>query len=256
MNTHTSVIANMLSENTGSSVCDSGGDNGRHWQINKCVNLASQASASVKFRVYQDKIDICFSISTYHFMNEKLSHSEEFQTLLDAFIENRSEYEGTCEIHHKFIEHLEEDLGYELTGIYGEGKPITENTYNSFDALTQCLLYTYFTHDGSEYACVQTHNGADVRGGYSMPVMFEVNEELGIFDNAKGSLYCNDCNASWYTDDAGFHWYENNSEGNLKDFSAELRDDASEGEAGIVVVNDSKEAFCPCCGEGKLQPSF
>ena len=251
-----SIIADMLCENTGVNFLDSGGENGRHWQRNKQIDLSSQAPAHVEFRVYQEsKLDISFSISTYHFMNEKLSPSKKFQTLLDAFIEDRSKYEGTCELHHEFIKHLQNDLGYELTGIYGEGEPITENTYNGNDALTQCLLYTYFTYNGNEYACVQTHNGADARGGYSMPVMFKVNE-LGIFDNARGSLYCNECEASWYTDDAGYKWYGNNSESSLKEFTAELREDASEGEKDIVVVNDSHEAFCPCCGKGKLEPSF
>lgn len=253
------IIASMLCENTGKSIMDSGGDNGRAWQRNAGQDLSAQPCANVEFRVYKDnELDITFSINTYHFMNEKLSPSEEFQALLDSFIEDRSKYEGTCDLHHNFIKHLQEDLGYELTGIYGEGTPITENTYNGSDALTQCLLYTYFTHDGNEYACVQTHNGADVRGGYSMPAMFEVNEELGLFDNAKGYLHCDnqECEASWYTDDAGYNWYGNNSETDLKQINAELREDASEGEQDIVIVNDSHEAFCPCCGKGKLQAGF
>jgi hypothetical protein len=251
-----SVIATMLCENTGKSILDSGGDNGRNWQRNAGQDLAAQAPANVEFRVYKESVDVVFSISTYHFMNEKLSPSEEFQALLDSFVEDRSKYEGTCEIHHEFIKHLQEDLDYELTGIYGEGKPITDNTYNGSDSLTQCLFYTYFTHDGNDYACVQTHNGADVRGGYSMPVMFEVNEELGLFDNARGNLHCNNCDASWSTDDAGYNWYDNNSEIDLKDYSAELREDACGGEEDIIVVNDSHEAFCPCCGKGKLKAGF
>lgn len=250
------VVSFMLSENTGTSECDSGGDNDRHWQRNQGIDMSAQEQATVNFTVYGGKLDICFSISTYHFMNEKLSLSEKFQVLLDAFVEDRSKYESTCSLHHEFIKHLQDDLGYQLAGIYGEGEPINNNTCNSSDALTQCLFYTYFTYEGNEYACVQTHNGADVRGGYSMPAMFEVNDELGLFDNARGNLYCNTCNSAWNTDDAGCNWYENNSYDKLKDFSAELREDVSEGEEGVVIVNASHEAFCPCCGKGKLQASF
>lgn len=75
-------------------------------------------------------------------------------------------------------------------GIYGEGKPITVNTYNGEDLLSQVLQYIYFTNQSGEFVVLQIHGGADVRGGYTAPHVFELNDELNIFNNAKAVIHC------------------------------------------------------------------
>jgi hypothetical protein len=90
-----------------------------------------------------------------------------------------------------------EDIG----GIYGEGSPMTVNTYNGEDLLSQTLQYHYFTIGETDrggrgsyeqYVVLQVHGGADVRGGYTRPRVFSVDIDDGqsIFDNAKAGVYC------------------------------------------------------------------
>ena len=128
-----------------------------------------------------------------------------------------------------------DDVFCEATGIYNEGNPLTVNTYNGEDMLSQTIQYTYFTWNREPYIVLMIHGGADVRGGYTKPRVFRVDhdDETAIFDNAKGHIYCTrkdhhptalklkefqesqlglpgintntidfDCDKNWYTDDS------------------------------------------------------
>jgi hypothetical protein len=80
----------------------------------------------------------------------------------------------------------------ESSGIYGEGNPITVNTYNGENLVDQVLQYVLFTNNFGGYIALQIHGGADVRGGYTKPRIFEFGHmgEYDILDNARASIYC------------------------------------------------------------------
>jgi hypothetical protein len=129
-----------------------------------------------------------------------------------------------------------DDSTYSATGIYGEGDPLTVNTYNEENLLDQVLLFTYFevrTGPGrggnhGSYVVLQVHGGCDARGGYSRPRVFTVNDpdDLTIFDYRRGTIFCTgkgpfardrrqldlptvagDSPDHYWTTDDGCHWY-------------------------------------------------
>ncbi len=109
------------------------------------------------------------------------------------------------------FEDIELDPCQQAAGIYGEGEPVTVNTYNGEDLLSQTIQYVYFTIDRGEFVVLRVHGGCDVRGGYTDPVVFIANgnTELGIFDNAKASIGCFNCSdrKDYWTTDDGYRWH-------------------------------------------------
>ncbi len=94
-------------------------------------------------------------------------------------------------------------------GIYREGEPFTANTYNGEDFLSRVIQYVYWSDDdGDAHVMLQIHGGCDARGGYTAPVAFDVADYDGtsIFDNARATIYCDDCGKHWDTDN-GCSWY-------------------------------------------------
>lgn len=158
---------------------------------------------------------------------------------------------------------------------------MTINTYNGEDLLSQTLQYVYFRCDGTDYVALQIHGGADVRGGYTEPVVFETSDDYGhgIMDNARAGiapdwkalkeraeesarqgvlfpdLKCTDepSEINWSTDD-GCHWYYQGSCGvsydakQLDKLPAVEIEDASQWERGKVCVLPDRSALCPFTG--------
>lgn len=180
-----------------------------------------------------------------------------------------------------------------ISGIYGEGDYVSENTYNGECALSQTLQYWYFTAqdcavlDDGVYLVLQTHNGCDVRGGYSQPrvymldyhdgeawffyndlqivpcppddVIAAYNAQLSLDGIAPSSLTRG---VSWYTDD-GYHWYADHGHratqlqdydvvhvDDLGDYNADHGTDWAIGDpdTGIVIVSDDDIGYCPITG--------
>ena len=111
---------------------------------------------------------------------------------MEAYNKALAAYEAAVE------EFGEQERG-EIGGIYGEDNPLSVNTYNGEDMLSQTIQYTYFCWGqgrGSRgaYVILQIHGGADVRGGYSTPHVFacddNCHDETSIFDNSKGTIGC------------------------------------------------------------------
>jgi hypothetical protein len=235
------VIAEMLKENTGRHFLDSGGAYGRNWERNQTREFDGEPYAKLEASVYRadedgenGELELLTTLNVYHWLCERLEYDEALQTAFEAFAdkpENEdSPWLATAEA---FVESLKAQ-GYELGGIYGEGEPMTVNTYNNEDALSQTLQYVYFTLDASnvetdedgnmpdgfapfsdgEYVLLQIHGGCDVRGGYTKPRAFTCGHygELDILDNARVYLTCeNPSHATrhqWYSDDAGSHFYD------------------------------------------------
>jgi hypothetical protein len=172
------------------------------------------------------------------------------------------------------IEHLPE-RGIETTGLYGDGEPMVVNTYNHENLLSQVLQYVYFETDDNSYVILSIHGGCDVRGGYTRPRVFELNDSDGasILLDSDATIYCtnrgrhadllkpgrmiDDCGAYWHTDD-GSHWYRDGSCGSgagtqleeydVVEIEETLGDSAPVEHRGKLVVDDTGAMYCPCCG--------
>ena len=234
------VVASMLKENTGTALCDSGGEMqadgtfkygyGRHWQRNIGRDFSREQPSWADFR----HGEVNFGLSTYHFLCDKLEFNQELDDLFQRFVEEMDNPDKEPKHSKKFwkevcdrysvpwLSYVEEFPNYlrdlrkddSVAGIYGDGNPCLVYTYNEENFLDQDIQFLYWEDIEGAHALVQTHNGCDARGGMSMPRVFDVCDELGIFDYKQGYIGCNACEASWHSDD-GYSWYGSNGEPDL-----------------------------------------
>lgn len=208
MNT-ANILKDMLRENTGVALCDSGGEPkydangnyigssygyGRNYEINRHVDFEKISPVTLSF----SNGNIEFTHNIYHWLKERCEYSEELNKLFEEF-SGENENKGWLELMEGFPEYLgtlTDDEGNplygEFGGIYGEGKPFCVNTYNGESLLSQVIQFVYFSDKDNEFIALQIHGGADVRGGYTSPKIFSVGNlgELDILDCAKGEIFC------------------------------------------------------------------
>ena len=171
------LLYKMITTNTGSALCDSGGAYGRHHEKNsvktmqdfdndKAVDFDSMEGAS-------ESTEIDYTISTWHYLN---NHGFELDTICNDFNEiqkdsddwdTRSKLYGVS--YNAFENYL--DCNYEVA------IQSTWNTYNRDTNLSQVLQGAYLTVNGEDYILLQIHQGCDVRGGYTDAKLFK-NEDI------------------------------------------------------------------------------
>lgn len=310
------VLAEMLQENTGRHMLDSGGTGGRHWERNAGRDFLSEPSSVVSGGY--GSLEVTHNV--FHWLVERVEYDQALQTVFDLFVQHHcgeglswfecmaAWSEGTelfdwlsevlldpsedgedmdldevDEPHQGSIlagqapEVFEMALGLwrglertggEWAGIYGEGDPVTHNTYNAPDLLSQTLQFTYCTCDHVDMALIQVHGGADVRGGYTKPRAFTKAGYFdgleSLFDGARARLDVDQevfdlwatANPnhdvafgeapSWYTDDA-YTWYTDNPTlDQLEDFETS-EDEADRGQ-GKIFVDEEGRPHCPYTG--------
>lgn len=265
------VLIEMLRENTGRHMLDSGGAYGRNWERNQEREFLDEPTGKLAFRVYEGKLEMwdC-SLNVFHWLDERVEFEPEMQKRFDAFV-NRPEYEDEGWV--ICMEDFAKSLGGK--GIYGDGEPVTVNTYNNEDMLSQILQFVYFEIEDSEdedlddggYIALQIHGGCDARGGYTSPKLFSASiEEYSILDNARATIVPEaDADAPeqlripipgigteetpyWDTDNAGYTWSSDCYE-NLGDYPVIESDDPTDWSRGTVRVDSEGNGYCPVTGE-------
>jgi len=194
------IVHKMLIENTGANMLDSGDFYGRHWEINRLIEDFRKIPYITQ-KVYDDFVSIKYHV--FHYLTNNCEYHKELDKKFHKFA-NSPEYEEepwlVCM----------EDFCSEYLCI-DDTKFKTINTYNYENILSQVLQYTMFTFDDFNKHCyiiLQTHNGCDVRGGYSTPHVFKVYDyEKFILAQYYILALCKKCNTEWFSDDAGYHWY-------------------------------------------------
>lgn len=213
-------IDGMLKENTGIAMMDSGGASGRSWQQNQSKNFSNEPA--VKVEGYSDG-DFIISVSTYHFLTSHLKVSPESEQLnnqykkfADAPSRKDTSYMGDME---EWMDTQFPDQK-EIVDIYSEYDGKTSgvvNTYNSDNLVDQTLQYMTFKKDGKDFILLQVHGGADVRGGYTKPQVFEFDGDLDQFMISFTDVQATDGVNRWSSDDVGYHWYGDNGKDADKD---------------------------------------
>lgn len=164
----------ILTTGTGRHMLDSGGVGGRHWERNQLRTLESFKEEK---EAYLDEWG-GLTISLFHHLWEALnvtSLSEALDADFEAFSKER---EGSyLEDIEAFIEHIGAEEGY------------SENSYNRDSCLSQVIQYQTFTLGNRSYVALQIHQGADVRGGYTRPYIFELADEYALLSES-GSILC------------------------------------------------------------------
>ena len=292
------VLLEMLTERTGIHFLDSGGASGRHWQRNASRDFESEEPSTLSFRY--NSIELTHRV--FHWLRDRLEFDEDANAAFDGPLREQLDRDGN-----KSWEELRDEFAawyaayrsridssascddcdgegcgecngtgtiagsddpYEATGIYGDGSPITINTYNGESLLDQTLLFCYFElrtgtgRGGKEgsFIVLQIHGGCDVRGGYTRPKIFQItsDEQTDIFDYRRGTISCagdGEVNeAHWWTTDDGYHWYAEGSCGRgagrqLETYERKNLDEQdSNWERGRLCVLEDGAGLCPLCG--------
>lgn len=219
------VIYEMLTENTGRHILDSGGDSGRAWQRNQALTLDDFRNEA---RVHFDARYYDATLSTFHHLTEKLTYSEEWTEELNDYMANTDSYWL------EMMESFPQSMGWKLV--------FTDNSYNHESILSQVIQYcVYYT--GEEYlVALQIHGGADVRGGYTRPRIFSIDEEYALaMEDA--SIYCTgdavDSDGPHRFDYSGSEWTHDGS------YSREYSPYAMSERADLLKLDYLP---CPVCG--------
>ena len=119
-------LQEMLTENTGRHMLDSGGAHGRNWELNqgRDFELGSEAWIDRWGGV---------SLSVYHFLKERLEYDEKIDSFFETWgrAEPRAD-EPWLSLSDDFLCPKDGPLakmGFTLGGIYGDGDPMIVNTY-------------------------------------------------------------------------------------------------------------------------------
>ncbi|MEM0142516.1 MAG: hypothetical protein QXL94_00980 [Candidatus Parvarchaeum sp.] len=138
------------------------------------------------------------TIDLFHFLTNTLSITPESKKLQKMFERYEKEHPDNSYLNDM------EDFAELLND---EGEIHTINTYDDDALLSQVIQYVTFEKDDKNFVILQIHGGADVRGGYTAPYIFEVLDpdtfQFGVVDIEATTRN----GKSWYTDDGGSHWY-------------------------------------------------
>ncbi len=191
------IIAEMLKEDTGIAMMDSGGDTGRMWQRNQVVDDFDKTLA---LTVESEDDYLLITLSVYHFLIDILEVNH--QTLgLNA--EFKSYGESNEDPWYSNMVEWAEQKKKEHGEVWDS---ISVNTYNGDCNLTQTLQFIMFPQQG--LVLLQIHGGADVRGGYTKPQFFKMEDEYAMLNYSDMGCSCDECGMEWTTDDHGYHWYD------------------------------------------------
>ena len=163
------VIYEMLTENTGRHILDSGGDSGRAWQRNQALTLDDfRNEARTTFDVKWGDV----TVSLFHHLVDRLKYEERENAYFHEWAKDKDDYWL------QLVEDYAEERGWEIV--------FSENSYNREANLSQVIQYTVYD---SGLVALQVHGGCDVRGGYTAPRIFSIDEEYSlVMEDA--SIYC------------------------------------------------------------------
>lgn len=274
-------LIEMLTENTGRAMCDSGDYYGRNWQRNQDRKFTDEPVATLQIEpenFHERRAGIEVTLNVFHWLNARLTYDPVMTARFQRFAK-KPENEDSPYLP------LMEDFARDVrngAGLYGDGRPMTVNTYNGEDSLSQIIQYVFWTEgtrpDRRAYVLLQVHGGCDARGGYTAPKAFEVtgDDETCILDNSKATIFetlpddlVNGRQGSlpgmdlthvtmpyWYSDD-GYHWYYEGTYGSgagaqLETYEVSY-DPADKGQ-GRIYIDPDGTAYGPIYG-GKLEVS-
>jgi len=188
-------LAEMWTENTGMHMLDSGGDNGRQWQRNAGMTakdfLAQPDIYLSDGIVTRNTFQLCLRALEFDADTERLTNR--FRAWVDSMPNDYDSeyYYNSAGTVYKFITEV-------LEAEQIESSPLDiENSYNYDNLLDSVIMFGFFKYQGVDYVALSKHGGADVRGGYSDFVFFELacEREEFIMDQISFSAYCENCDS-------------------------------------------------------------
>ena len=171
------LIFLMLTENTGTHMCDSGGDNGRMWQRNANKCLADFENEPAELYQYDAKYnEIHRTVSVFHYLTHNLD--------IDDVAFNFNELNTNPDNHNAdtktdvFIYGVSSEAWQDLTELNEVEVSRSWNTYNGDSDLSQILQGANLIINEEHYVLIQIHGGADARGGYTDAKLFKCGDYM------------------------------------------------------------------------------
>lgn len=222
MNITKARIIAQLRENTGAHMLDSGGAYGRGWER---WGKVTDEAATAKPAAYVT--DDFIQINTVEWLANRAEYDEKMTRVFRLWAKIADPEDRT-----PWLVQMEEFAERAHDG-YEEGQ-IVVNTYNHDSMLDETLQFATFEYRGEKYALIQTHNGCDVRGGYSSPVAYRLGDEgaYELLDEGVEVWHATEEDGHGFELRAGESFWDN------RDGYSVEGDDAPKVENGVVT--------CPC----------
>ena len=162
------LVASMLTENTGRDLCDSGGAYGRNWERNTGKTFEDfEKEPEAILEIYRDS-DFSPRVSVYHKLTDGTLELDDLCREFNAL----PVPDWDCEDYYGVSQ-----TGGEWLELHSF-TPLRDgfNTYNWDNNFSQVLQGNFLTHSESDdiYLLLQIHGGCDVRGGYTDAKLFKV----------------------------------------------------------------------------------
>lgn len=191
------IIKNMMCENTGKNLLDSGDIYGRHYEENQ--NGIMTGPQKVDFWTDGEKeTELNPIVPLYDFLTYSLEIDEEANIYNNRFYN----YIGAHDLDPYGVYDIEETIKV-IGEESGYSKMEMINTYKYESVLSQVIQFILFS-DGYDnvYICLQIHNGCDVRGGYTLPKIFYVQDpEYFITGTTDARISCGCRSYNYYGHD-------------------------------------------------------
>lgn len=257
-------LAEMLKENTGESIFDSGDYYGRQFERNAERDFVAEPAAKLDIRDFRGKTEVDVTLSLFRFLRDRVAWEEDVQKKFDKFAEYSDPDWSWTDTLEAFLEcqACSGDSRIVEDGEYGSGY-----TYNMDNMLDQDFQWQEFELDGSRYCMIQSHNGCDARGGLSGPMIVSWNDgnpcdcgrasitpeeqpdeqpddetQAKLFDVAPYKV-----DIHWDTEDGGYRWVaESKRYKSLSDYP--VSSNPEDRGKGKIYVDEQKIAHCPLTG--------
>lgn len=193
------VIKNMMCEDTGRNLLDSGDAYGRHYEENKKNGIMTGPQKVDFWTDGEKETELNPIVPLYDFLTYNLEVDGDSERFEDEFYN----YIKVNDLNPYSVYDIEETI--KVIGEYsGYGDLEMINTYNYGSILSQTIQFIMFS-DGYDniYVCLQIHNGCDVRGGYTLPKIFYVeNPEYFITGTTDAIISCGCRDYNYYDYDS------------------------------------------------------
>jgi hypothetical protein len=179
----------MLTENTGVHLLDSGMSNGRHWQQNQKFTLEEWKQRQ---EAIVDQDGLMVSLDLFHFLNRRLTLTEkarDLQKWFEDYVDSNMASPFSCDTLEGFADEVEPGHSHTVA-----------NSYNWENFLSQDVQFVEFATDDGGFLLLQIHGGADIRGGYTAPQVFEITNEYWIHDCQDAELNCTNSKCEFSSD--------------------------------------------------------
>ena len=190
------IIKNMMCENTGKNLLDSGDVYGRHYEKNQKNGIMTGPQKVDFWTDGEKETELNPIVPLYDFLTYNLEVDGDSERLEDEFynyikVNNLDPYSVVD------IEDTIKAIGEEES-TYGKIEMI--NTYNYECHLSQTIQFTLFSDGYSNtYVCLQIHNGCDARAGYTLPKIFYLEEPEYFMSGTTDALITCGCrNYNYY----------------------------------------------------------